>query len=133
MISYYPYFILKLKKIFQIFILGKCLLKYQKNKANILNYIFYHFEFVVCFAPLSHEVERNIIFDLSSTASSMKSKLERGNTPIRRVWLCEDPHSSVVGAVYVHVLRTLLPSDFHKVVIDITLGFANCMYRCIYF
>ena len=68
----------------------------------------YHFEFVVCFATLSHEVERNIILDLSSTAASMKSKLESGDTPIRRVWLCEDPHGSVVGAVYVHVLRTLV-------------------------
>ena len=26
---------------------------------------------------------------------------------IHHVWLCEDPHSSVVGAVYVQVLRTL--------------------------
>ena len=72
------------------------------------NYIFYHFEFVVCFAPLSHEVERNIILNLSTTAASMKSKLESGDTPTRRVFLCEDPHSSVVGAVYVHVLRTLM-------------------------
>ena len=28
-------------------------------------------------------------------------------TLTRRVWLCENPHGSVVGAVYVHVLRTL--------------------------
>ena len=81
--------------------------KYQKEKANISNYIFHHFEFVVCFAPLSHEVERNIILELSSTAASMKLKLESGDTPTRRVWLCKDPHSSVVGAVYVHILRTL--------------------------
>ena len=101
------YFFFIIKKIFQIFISGKCLSKYQKNKANILNYIFYHFEFVVCFATVSHEVERDIILDLSSTAASMKSKLESGDTSTRRVWLCEDPHSSVVGAVYVHVLRTL--------------------------
>ena len=37
----------------------------------------------------------------------MKSKPESGDTPTRRVWLCEDRHGSVVGAVYVHVLRTL--------------------------
>ena len=64
--------------------------------------------------PLSHEVERNIIIDFSSTAASIKSKLESGDTPTRRVWLSEDPHSSVVGVVYVHVLRTLVPSDYHS-------------------
>ena len=37
----------------------------------------------------------------------MKSKLESGDTLTRRVWLCEDSHDSVVGAVYVHVLQTL--------------------------
>ena len=37
----------------------------------------------------------------------MKSKLESGDTPTSRVWLCEDPHSSVVGAVNIHVLWTL--------------------------
>ena len=35
------------------------LLKNLKKKGNILNYIFCHFEFVICFAPLLHEVVRN--------------------------------------------------------------------------
>ena len=48
---------------------------------NILNNIFCHFEFVVCFAPLPHEVERNIILDLRSTADSVKSKRGSGGTP----------------------------------------------------
>ena len=43
------------------------------------------------------------------TADSVKSKRESGDTPTCRVWLCEDPHGSVVGAVYVHVLRTVAP------------------------
>ena len=49
-------------------------------------------------------------WDLHSTltADRVKSKRESGDTPIRHVWLCEDPHGSVVGAVYVHVLRTLV-------------------------
>ena len=38
-----------------------------KNKSNILNYIFCHFKFFVCFAPLSHEFERNIILDFKMT------------------------------------------------------------------
>ena len=98
-------------KIVQFYFITKksqFLSKYQEKKANILNYIICHFEFVVCFAPLLHKVERNIILDLGSTANSMKSKRESGNTPTRRVWLCEDPHESVVGAVCVHVLRTLI-------------------------
>ena len=56
--------ILKFKKVFQIFILCKCISKYLKNKANILNYLFCHFEFFVCFAQFLHEVERNIILDI---------------------------------------------------------------------
>ena len=89
----------KIKKVFQIFILSQCLSKYQKKKANILNYIFCHFEFVIYFAPLLHEVEKNIILDLDSTADSMRSKPESGDTSTSRVCLCEDPHKSVVGAV----------------------------------
>ena len=61
-----------------MYILGKCISKYLKNKLNILNYIFCHFEFVVCFALLLYEVERNIVLDLGSTADSVKSKRERG-------------------------------------------------------
>ena len=83
--------------------------KLEKN-VNISNNIFCHFEFVICFSPLLHEVEknqRNIILDLSSTADSVKSKRENGDTPTRHVSLCEDPHGSVVGAVCVHILRTM--------------------------
>ena len=110
---------LKFKKIFQIFILGKFLSKYPEKKANILNYIFYHFEFVVYFAPLLHKVERDIILDLRSTAASIKWMLESGDTSTRRVWLCEDPHSSVVGAVYVNVLRTLI-CDWIKYLLEVS-------------
>ena len=117
---------MKFKKIFQIFFFGKCLSKYQTKKANILNYIFYHFEFVVCFVPLLHEGERNIIPDLSSIAASMKSKLESRDTPTRRIWLCEDPHSSVVGIAYVHVLRTLSHGQ------TLVLNFPKMRVRFIY-
>ena len=49
---------------------------------NDLVIIFYHFEFVVCFAPLSHEVERNIIFDLIRSSYLIEArKWGHTNTP----------------------------------------------------
>ena len=83
--------------------------KYQRTKGNILNDIFGDFKFVVCFAPLWHEVDRNIIFDLGSTDESVKSKRRSGDTPTRRAWLCALPHGSVVGATSSHVLGSLVP------------------------
>ena len=80
----------------------------SKKKGNILNYVFSHFEFVICFAPLSLEVERNIILDLGSTVDSVESKRGSGGTLTRRVCLCEVPHGSVVGATMFHDLGTLL-------------------------
>ena len=53
------------------------------------------------------DIWRLVSLYLVSMIKSIKSELESGDTPTRCVWLCEDPHSSVVGAVYVHVLRTL--------------------------
>ena len=60
--------------------------------GNILNCIFCHFEFVVCFAPPSHKIERNTIVDLGSTADSVESKRWSGDTPSRRVCLCKIQH-----------------------------------------
>ena len=37
----------------------------------------------------------------------MESKRESGDTPTRRVCLCEDPHGSVMGAAGIHDLGTL--------------------------
>ena len=64
--------------------------------GNIFNYIFRRFESFVCFAPLSHEVERNIILDIGSTADSVESKRGSGDTLTRRVCFCEVPHGPVV-------------------------------------
>ena len=74
------------------------LLKISKKKSNILNYIFCQLKFVVCFAPLSREVKRDIILDHGSTADSVKPKRGSGDTPTGRVCLCEVQHVSVVGA-----------------------------------
>ena len=79
-------------------------IKLSKMKPYILNCIFCHFEFVVCFVPFLHEAERNVILDLGSTAYNVKSKWESGDTPISRVWLCENPHGSMVKAEYVPVI-----------------------------
>ena len=73
-------------------------------KGNIINYIFCHFQFAVYFAPLSHEVERNIILDLGSTADSVKLKRGNGDTLTRRVCLCEVSHWSEVEAAKFHDL-----------------------------
>ena len=72
----------------------------------MLNYVFCHFEFVVCFAPLSHEVGRNIIVGLGLAADSVESKRGSGDTPTRRVCLCEGLYGSVMGAARFHDLGT---------------------------
>ena len=76
-------------------------------KAYIFNDIFGDFKFIVCFAPLWHEVDRNIILDLGSTDESVKSKRGSGDIPTRRAWLCVHPHRSVVGAASSHDLGSL--------------------------
>ena len=74
-----------------------------------MNDICSDFKFVVCFAPLWHEVYRNIIFDLGSTAERVKSsKWESGDTPTRRAWLRVLPRGSVVGVTSSHVLGSLI-------------------------
>ena len=78
--------------------------------------MFCDFEFVVCLAPLKHEVERNIILDLGSTVDSVKSKRGSRDTPTFRFCLSEFPHGSVVGATKFHDLGTL-PHSF-----EITVG-----------
>ena len=57
---------------------------------------------VVCFAPLLHEVNRNIILDHGSTADSVKSEPRSRDSRTSRIWLRKDPHRSVVGAETVH-------------------------------
>ena len=79
--------------------------------ANILNYIFGQFEYFVCFAPLSYEVERKIILDLCSTAGIVKSKRGSGDIPTRRVCLSDRPHGSVVGAPKFYDLGTLVDTE----------------------
>ena len=59
-----------------------------------------------------------IILDLDSTADSLKSKRGSGDTPTHHVWLCKDPHGSVVEADYVHILRTL--SKRNKAAVKLT-------------
>ena len=85
-------------------------------KCRYFNNIFCHFEFVVCFAPFLHQDERNIILELGSTAYSVKWKRGSGDTPTRRVQLCEVSHGSVVGAEKFHDLGTL------TVTMKLTLG-----------
>ena len=48
--------------------------KISEEKSCFLNKIFHKFEIVVCFAPLSHGVERNTILNFDSITESVKSK-----------------------------------------------------------
>ena len=48
--------------------------KISEKKCCFLNNIFHKFETVVCFAPLSHGVERNTILNFDSLTESLKSK-----------------------------------------------------------